>query len=66
MQCRHGYESEIEGVDAVVGCVGSGHKEEFRRLKKSPGSGVLSISLLPDGPTRVLRITDESKKVNGY
>lgn len=54
----------MEGVDAVVGPVGSGGKEEFRKLKKSSGSGVLSIAVVPDGPTRVLRITDESKKVS--
>uniref|UniRef100_A0A1X7TNH4 Vacuolar protein sorting-associated protein 13 VPS13 adaptor binding domain-containing protein n=1 Tax=Amphimedon queenslandica TaxID=400682 RepID=A0A1X7TNH4_AMPQE len=62
VQVRHGYEGKVDGMDAVVGCVGSGDKEELRRLKKSPGSGVLSVSLVPDGPTRVLRITDESKK----
>ena len=35
----------------------------IRRLKHSPGSGVLSVNVISDGPTRTLRITDENKKV---
>lgn len=53
----------MEGVDAVIGRIGGGGKEKFTRKKKSPGSGVLSVIVVPDGPTRVLRITDENKKV---
>ena len=63
VQCRHGYENVMEGADAVLGRIGTGGMEEFRRLKQSPGSGVLSVAVVPDGPTRILRITDENKKV---
>ena len=38
-------------------------EQEIRRMKHSPGSGVLSVSMVPDGPTRILRIVDENKKV---
>ena len=55
----------MEGADAVLGRIGTGGMEEFRRLKQSPGSGVLSVAVVPDGPTRILRITDENKKVCG-
>lgn len=35
----------------------------IRRLKHTPGSGILSLKCSSDGPTRVLSITDENKKV---
>ena len=38
-------------------------EQKVIRLKHSPGSGVLSVSVVSDGPTRTLRITDENKKV---
>ena len=38
-------------------------EQKIVRLKHSPGSGVLSVSVVSDGPTRILRITDENKKV---
>ena len=38
-------------------------EQEVRRMKHSPGSGVLSVSMVPDGPTRILRVVDENKKV---
>ena len=53
----------MEGVDAVIGRVGRGEREEFHKIKQSAGSGVLSVTIIPDGPTRVLQITDENKKV---
>jgi len=33
------------------------------RLKHTPGSGILSLKCSSEGPTRVLTITDENKKV---
>ena len=38
-------------------------EQRIVRLKHSPGSGVLSVAVVSDGPTRILRITDENKKV---
>lgn len=51
-------------VGHVTGGRGSLPKEQdIRRMKHSPGSGVLSALLVPDGPTRILRVVDENKKV---
>ena len=60
--------SILIGADAVVGHVLGGRgpvpKEQvIRRMKHSPGSGVLSVAVVPDGPTRILRVVDENKKV---
>ena len=63
-RCRHGYESKMEGADLVLGVIGNREGTEvFKRVKQSPGSGVLSVSVIADGPTRILKITDENKKV---
>ena len=37
--------------------------QQIGRLKHTPGSGILSLKCSSDGPTRVLTITDENKKV---
>ena len=64
VQCRPGYEEGlVEGIDAVLGRVEGKGWSSFSRVKQSPGSGVLSVRVTPDGPTRVLHITDENKKV---
>lgn len=57
-----------KGVDAVLGHVtykGDSVSPEqlLRRLKHSAGSGVLSVAVLLDGPTRILRVTDVNSKV---
>ena len=65
VQFSSDYESGVEGIDAVLGRVGSaGWREEFGKVKQSAGSGVLSVALVADGPTRILRITDENRKVS--
>ena len=57
------------GSDVVLGHV-TGERgpipseQKIVRLKHSPGSGVLSVAVVSDGPTRILRITDENKKVS--
>ena len=53
----------------VLGHVTSGRgpipsEQKIVRLKHSPGSGVLSVAVVSDGPTRILKITDENKKVS--
>ncbi len=45
------------------GVSGASREQEIRRMKHSPGSGVLAVVVEPDGPTRILRVTDENKKV---
>ena len=57
------------GSDVVLGHVTGGRgpipsEQKIVRLKHSPGSGVLSVAVVSDGPTRILRITDENKKVS--
>lgn len=58
------------GADVVLGRVSEGGsnggvppEQHFSRMKHSPGSGVLSVKVVSDGPTRILCITDENKKV---
>ena len=56
------------GVDAVLGHLIGGcgpvpDEQLLRRIKHSPGSGVLSVSVISDGPTRILRVTDVNNKV---
>ena len=38
-------------------------EQRFEKLKHSRGSGVLSVEVLPAGPTRLLKITDECERV---
>lgn len=65
VRCHHGYNGGVvDGADAVLGRVGEREQcSVFGRVKHSPGSGVLSARVAPDGPTRVLHITDVSRKV---
>ena len=61
----------VPGADVVLGHVtktnegGVPFEQQLHRHRHSPGSGVLTVSVRPDGPTRVLRITDQDKKVRG-
>lgn len=36
-------------------------EQQFSSQKMRPGSGVLSVQVLPDGPTRVLQVQNENK-----
>ena len=68
VQSRSGFGPIQEGIDAVLGHVAQGEgqhtlEQSISRMKHSPGSGVLSVSVVSDGPTRTLKITDENKKV---
>ena len=57
------------GADVVLGHImktnegGVPPEQQLRRLRHSPGSGVLTVEVRSDGPTRVLRISDQNKKV---
>ena len=59
----------VPGADVVLGHVmktnegGIPLEQQLRRHRHSPGSGILTVEVRPDGPTRVLRITDQDKKV---
>lgn len=61
--------SSSSGADVVLAKVQTGPENRvpdhqlIGRLKHTPGSGILSLKCSSDGPTRVLTITDENKKV---
>ena len=38
------------------GLMAPGPEQQFINQKMRPGSGVLSVQVLPDGPTRVLQV----------
>ena len=48
------------------GCGPVPHEQMLRRMKHSPGSGVLSVNVISDGPTRTLRVTDVNNKVSTH
>ncbi|XP_044138116.1 LOW QUALITY PROTEIN: vacuolar protein sorting-associated protein 13D [Bufo gargarizans] len=65
VQARNGVSGLYDGAEVVLGPdasidhMGSVPKEQqFINQKMRPGSGVLSVRVIPDGPTRVLQITD--------
>ncbi|XP_015737816.1 vacuolar protein sorting-associated protein 13D isoform X3 [Coturnix japonica] len=39
-------------------------EQQFINQKMRPGSGVLAVRVIPDGPTRVLQITDSNQRRN--
>lgn len=49
-----------DGAEVVLGpdsgLLGPGPEQQFINQKMRPGSGVLSVQVLPDGPTRVLQV----------
>ena len=49
-----------DGVEVVLGpdsgLLQPGPDQQFINQKMRPGSGVLSVLVLPDGPTRVLQV----------
>ncbi|XP_073441688.1 intermembrane lipid transfer protein VPS13D isoform X3 [Dendrobates tinctorius] len=65
VQARNGVSGLLDGAEVVLGPdatlehMGSVPREQqFINQKMRPGSGVLSVRVIPDGPTRVLQITD--------
>ena len=60
----------LPGADVVLGHVtktnegGIPVEQQLCRYRHSPGSGVLTVELRPDGPTRVLCVSDHNKKVS--
>ncbi|KAF0036552.1 hypothetical protein F2P81_011864 [Scophthalmus maximus] len=55
-----------DGVEVVLGpdsgLMVPGPEQQFINQKMRPGSGVLSVQVLPDGPTRVLQISDFNQR----
>ncbi|XP_044206610.1 vacuolar protein sorting-associated protein 13D isoform X2 [Thunnus albacares] len=55
-----------DGAEVVLGpdsgLMEPGPEQQFINQKMRPGSGVLSVQVLPDGPTRVLQISDFNQR----
>ncbi|XP_063799608.1 intermembrane lipid transfer protein VPS13D isoform X1 [Pseudophryne corroboree] len=65
VQARNGVSGLYDGAEVVLGPDASlehlcsvPKEQQFINQKMRPGSGVLSVRVIPDGPTRVLQITD--------
>ena len=62
--------ASVPGADVVLGHImksnegGVPSEQQLCRYRHSPGSGILTVEVRSDGPTRVLRITDHNKKVS--
>ncbi|XP_019746384.1 vacuolar protein sorting-associated protein 13D isoform X5 [Hippocampus comes] len=66
VQVRGGIEGLYDGAEVVLGpdsgLLEPGPEQQFINQKMRPGSGVLSVQVLPDGPTRVLQISDFNQR----
>ncbi|XP_054629816.1 intermembrane lipid transfer protein VPS13D isoform X1 [Dunckerocampus dactyliophorus] len=66
VQVRGGIEGLYDGAEVVLGpdsgLMEPGPEQQFINQKMRPGSGVLSVQVLPDGPTRVLQISDFNQR----
>ncbi|XP_053704503.1 intermembrane lipid transfer protein VPS13D [Synchiropus splendidus] len=62
VQVKNGVAGLVDGAQVVLGpdsgLLDPVPEQQFINLKMRPGSGVLSVQVLPDGPTRVLQISD--------
>ncbi|XP_047441039.1 vacuolar protein sorting-associated protein 13D isoform X3 [Mugil cephalus] len=66
VQVKGGVTGLYDGAEVVLGPDSGlqepGPEQQFINQKMRPGSGVLSVQVLPDGPTRVLQISDFSQR----
>ncbi|TRY87039.1 hypothetical protein DNTS_009138 [Danionella cerebrum] len=66
VQVRRGVSGLFDGAEVVLGpdsgVLEPAPEQQFINQKMRPGSGVLSVQVLPDGPTRVLQISDFSQR----
>uniref|UniRef100_A0AAZ3RG97 UBA domain-containing protein n=1 Tax=Oncorhynchus tshawytscha TaxID=74940 RepID=A0AAZ3RG97_ONCTS len=66
VQANGGVEGLFDGAEVVLGPAAGllelGPEQQFINQKMRPGSGVLSVQVLPDGPTRVLQISDFNQR----
>lgn len=64
VQAKGGVEGLYDGAEVVLGpdsgLLEPGPEQQFINQKMRPGSGVLSVQVLPDGPTRVLQVLEPS------
>ncbi|XP_074536599.1 intermembrane lipid transfer protein VPS13D [Halichoeres trimaculatus] len=66
VQVKGGVAGLYDGAEVVLGPDSGlndpGPEQQFINQKMRPGSGVLSVQVLPDGPTRVLQISDFNQR----
>ncbi|XP_028266472.1 vacuolar protein sorting-associated protein 13D isoform X2 [Parambassis ranga] len=66
VQVKGGTAGLCDGAEVVLGpdsgLLEPGPEKQFINQKMRPGSGVLSVQVLPDGPTRVLQISDFNQR----
>ncbi|KAM3617296.1 uncharacterized protein V6R79_004435 [Siganus canaliculatus] len=66
VQVKGGVAGLYDGAEVVLGpdsgLLEPGPEQQFTNQKMRPGSGVLSVQVVPDGPTRVLQITDFNRR----
>ncbi|XP_071393480.1 intermembrane lipid transfer protein VPS13D [Centroberyx affinis] len=66
VQAKGGVAGLYDGAEVVLGpdsgLLEPGPEQQFINQKMRPGSGVLSVQVLPDGPTRVLQISDFNQR----
>ncbi|XP_062872043.1 intermembrane lipid transfer protein VPS13D [Trichomycterus rosablanca] len=65
VQVRGGISALYDGAEVVLGPnleLDLPPEQQFINQKMRPGSGVLSVQVLPDGPTRVLQISDSNQR----
>ncbi|KAG5282212.1 hypothetical protein AALO_G00053510 [Alosa alosa] len=62
VQVKGGVSGLFDGAEVVLGpdsgLMAPTPEQQFINQKMRPGSGVLSVQVVPDGPTRVLQISD--------
>ncbi|XP_053498784.1 intermembrane lipid transfer protein VPS13D isoform X2 [Ictalurus furcatus] len=66
VQVNGGVSGLYDGAEVVLGpdsgLLDKPPEQQFINQKMRPGSGVLSVQVLPDGPTRVLQISDFNQR----
>ncbi|KAK3518898.1 hypothetical protein QTP70_014935, partial [Hemibagrus guttatus] len=66
VQVKGGVSGLYDGAEVVLGpdsgLLEKPPEQQFMNQKLRPGSGVLSVQVVPDGPTRVLQISDLNQR----
>lgn len=69
-QVKAGEAGLYDGAEVVLGpdsgLLEPGPEQQFINQKMRPGSGVLSVQVLPDGPTRVLQVRIKSSETPNH
>ncbi len=70
IQVKGGVAGLYDGAEVVLGpdsgVLEPNPEQQFINQKMRPGSGVLSVQVLPDGPTRVLQVRTKPRTRKNY